>query len=32
MDDEVPKPKKIEYKSKRFFLSSLNTYLGHQLV
>lgn len=30
--DEVPKPKKAPYKSKRYFLSSLNTYFGYQLV
>lgn len=30
--DEVPKPKKAPYKSKRYFLSSLNTFFGYQLV
>ena len=30
--DEAPKPKKAPYKSKRYFLSSLNTYFGYQLV
>ncbi|CAD8079439.1 unnamed protein product [Paramecium primaurelia] len=30
--DEAPKPKKAPYKSKRYFLSSLNTYFGYQLI